>query len=224
MSTTCKQRATTHNATQTEHPHWKNLFFLFKVLFLHQQLSRSAFTETWPQRGSRRSLERNCLNKELCYVVDFDIRFQISSSPRRGKSDDSLCIHIHLCVALLCLNLTFLVNDSLASLGVHGLCVATAAATHYSLLCTLTWFSMEGFHLYLLIIRVFNIHVNRYLLKLSLVGWGECSKSTVKTSMIRLGVISEKWNSFTQLHMVLSSLISSELEGSLDLFSFHSCI
>ncbi|XP_014030687.1 adhesion G protein-coupled receptor G3 isoform X2 [Salmo salar] len=90
----------------------------------------------------------------------------------RGKSDDSLCIHIHLCVALLCLNLTFLVNDSLASLGVHGLCVATAAATHYSLLCTLTWFSMEGFHLYLLIIRVFNIHVNRYLLKLSLVGWG----------------------------------------------------
>ncbi|XP_029577761.1 adhesion G protein-coupled receptor G3 isoform X3 [Salmo trutta] len=91
---------------------------------------------------------------------------------RRGKSDDSLCIHIHLCVALLCLNLTFLINDSLASLGVHGLCVATAAATHYSLLCTLTWFSLEGFHLYLLIIRVFNIHVNRYLLKLSLVGWG----------------------------------------------------
>ncbi|XP_029523579.2 adhesion G-protein coupled receptor G5-like isoform X2 [Oncorhynchus nerka] len=93
---------------------------------------------------------------------------------RRGKSDDSLCIHIHLCVALLCLNLTFLINDSLASLGVHGLCVATAAATHYSLLCTLTWFSLEGFHLYLLIIRVFNIHVNRYLLKLGLVGWGEC--------------------------------------------------
>nr|XP_046201080.1 adhesion G protein-coupled receptor G3-like [Oncorhynchus gorbuscha] len=91
---------------------------------------------------------------------------------RRGKSDDSLCIHIHLCVALLCLNLTFLINDSLASLGVHGLCVATAAATHYSLLCTLTWFSLEGFHLYLLIIRVFNIHVKRYLLKLGLVGWG----------------------------------------------------
>ncbi|CAB1339591.1 unnamed protein product [Coregonus sp. 'balchen'] len=91
---------------------------------------------------------------------------------RRGKSDDSLCIHIHLCVALLCLNLTFLTNDSLASLGVHGLCVATATATHYSLLCTLTWFSLEGFHLYLLIIRVFNIHINRYLLKLGLVGWG----------------------------------------------------
>ncbi|KAK6294719.1 hypothetical protein J4Q44_G00355490 [Coregonus suidteri] len=91
---------------------------------------------------------------------------------RRGKSDDSLCIHIHLCVALLCLNLTFLTNDSLASLGIHGLCVATATATLYSLLCTLTWFSLEGFHLYLLIIRVFNIHFNRYLLKLGLVGWG----------------------------------------------------
>eukprot|EP00063_Salmo_salar_P007257 XP_013982092.1 PREDICTED: probable G-protein coupled receptor 97 [Salmo salar] len=91
---------------------------------------------------------------------------------RRGKSADSLCVHIHLCVALLCLNLTFLINGSLASLGVHGLCVAMAAATHYSLLCTLTWFSLEGFHLYLLIIRVFSIHVNRYLLKLCLVGWG----------------------------------------------------
>jgi membrane-anchored protein YejM (alkaline phosphatase superfamily) len=95
-------------------------------------------------------------------------------------------------VALLCLNLTFLINDSLASLGVHGLCVATAAATHYSLLCTLTWFSLEGFHLYLLIIRVFNIHINRYLLKLGLVGWGECSKSMGRTSMTGLYLINEK--------------------------------
>ncbi|XP_010889697.3 adhesion G protein-coupled receptor G3 [Esox lucius] len=91
---------------------------------------------------------------------------------RRGKSIDSINIHINLCVSLLCLNLTFLINDSLASLSIHWLCVVTAAATHYSLLCTLTWFSLEGFHLYLLIIRVFNIHFHRYLLKLGLVGWG----------------------------------------------------
>ncbi|KAJ7985822.1 hypothetical protein DPEC_G00344450 [Dallia pectoralis] len=91
---------------------------------------------------------------------------------RRGKSMDSINVHIHMCISLLCLNLTFLINDSLASLGIHWLCVVTAAATHYSLLCTLTWFVLEGFHLWLLIIRVFNIHFHRYLLKLGLVGWG----------------------------------------------------
>ncbi|XP_052007222.1 adhesion G protein-coupled receptor G3-like isoform X2 [Xyrauchen texanus] len=43
---------------------------------------------------------------------------------------------------------------------------------HWCLLATFTWTAIEGFHMYLLLVRVFNIYIKRYLLKLSLVGWG----------------------------------------------------
>ncbi|KAG9352516.1 hypothetical protein JZ751_020930, partial [Albula glossodonta] len=91
---------------------------------------------------------------------------------RRNNSDHLLNIHVNLSAALMFLNLTFVINDSLASLNIHGVCVFIGAATHFFLLCTITWFAIEGFHLYLLIIRVFNTYFRKYLLKLALVGWG----------------------------------------------------
>ncbi|XP_078800813.1 adhesion G-protein coupled receptor G2-like [Oryzias latipes] len=47
-----------------------------------------------------------------------------------------------------------------------------ALALHYFLLATLCWMALEGFHLYLLIFKVFNIYISRYLLKVSVIGWG----------------------------------------------------
>ncbi|XP_047218369.1 adhesion G-protein coupled receptor G2 [Girardinichthys multiradiatus] len=52
------------------------------------------------------------------------------------------------------------------------LCLYVALLLHYSLLASFTWMALEGFHLYLLLVKVFNIYVRRYLLKLSVVGWG----------------------------------------------------
>ncbi|MEQ2162768.1 hypothetical protein GOODEAATRI_023156 [Goodea atripinnis] len=80
--------------------------------------------------------------------------------------------------ALLCLHLSFLscnfwiflLNEKEDSWVCRGL----GLFLHWSLLATLTWVALEGFHLYLLLIRVFNIYVRRYLLKLCIVGWGEC--------------------------------------------------
>ncbi|XP_036400087.1 adhesion G-protein coupled receptor G2-like [Megalops cyprinoides] len=106
-------------------------------------------------------------------VVFLTLVLFIHAVSRRSKSEHSLSIHLHLCVALLCLNLTFLINDSLTALGIGEVCILIAAVMHFSLLATLTWFAIEGFHLYLLVVRVFNIHFRRYLLKLALAGWGE---------------------------------------------------
>ncbi|XP_061922188.1 adhesion G protein-coupled receptor G3-like [Entelurus aequoreus] len=87
--------------------------------------------------------------------------------PERGVG-----LHMHLTVALLCLHLCFLA----CSLGARGAgswpCGALGLLLHWSLLATITWSALEGFHLYLLLVRVFNIYIRRYLLKLSVVGWG----------------------------------------------------
>ncbi|KAM6942722.1 adhesion G protein-coupled receptor G3-like [Xenentodon cancila] len=85
-------------------------------------------------------------------------------------------LHMQLSGALFCLHLSFLFcslwfwlpNTSGNSLVCKGL----GLFLHWSLLATFTWIALEGFHLYLLLIKVFNIYIRKYLLKLSLVGWG----------------------------------------------------
>uniref|UniRef100_A0A8C6ZA40 Adhesion G protein-coupled receptor G5 n=1 Tax=Nothoprocta perdicaria TaxID=30464 RepID=A0A8C6ZA40_NOTPE len=92
---------------------------------------------------------------------------------RRKKSDDTTKIHMNLLGALFLLNSGFLLSEPLA-LATVGLCRAAAAFLHASLLCALAWMAAEAFHLYLLLIKVYNTYVQRYLLKLCLFGWGEC--------------------------------------------------
>ncbi|NXD15498.1 AGRG5 protein, partial [Nothocercus nigrocapillus] len=90
---------------------------------------------------------------------------------RRKKSDDTTKIHMNLLGALFFLNSGFLLSEPLAS-AAAGLCRAAAAFLHAGLLCTLAWMAAEAFHLYLLLIKVYNTYVQRYLLKLCLFAWG----------------------------------------------------
>ncbi len=95
-------------------------------------------------------------------------------------------IHVNLVIALILLNVHFFPSQAVAELSNTGLCFYIALALNYSLLASFSWMALEGFHLYLLLVRVFNIYIRRYLLKLSLVGWGElelprsgtCNQST----------------------------------------------
>lgn len=76
-------------------------------------------------------------------------------------------------MALLCLNLVFLVNSWLSSWGVYGLCVAVAAMMHYFLLASFTWMGLEAIHMYFALVKVFNVYVPSYILKLCALGWGK---------------------------------------------------
>ncbi|XP_045888794.1 adhesion G-protein coupled receptor G1-like isoform X1 [Micropterus dolomieu] len=95
---------------------------------------------------------------------------------QRRRPEKAISLHMQLTGALLCLHLSFL----LCSFWVWQLkedeegwvCRILGLFLHWSLLATFSWSALEGFHLYLLLVRVFNIYVRRYLLKLSLVGWG----------------------------------------------------
>ncbi|XP_026184066.1 adhesion G-protein coupled receptor G2 [Mastacembelus armatus] len=82
-------------------------------------------------------------------------------------------ILIHLCFALLLLNLVFLVDSWLALYtDTLGLCISTAWFLHYFLLVAFTWMGLGAVHMYLALVKVFNSYVPRYILKFSLVGWG----------------------------------------------------
>ncbi|KAM7014928.1 adhesion G-protein coupled receptor G6-like [Tautogolabrus adspersus] len=91
---------------------------------------------------------------------------------RSNKMDHSISIHVSLSGALFLLNTTFLLTEWGATVEPVWVCVFVAALMHYSLLSCFTWMAIEALHLYLLLIKVFNTHYKRYLLKLSLAGWG----------------------------------------------------
>ncbi|XP_006779759.1 adhesion G-protein coupled receptor G2-like [Neolamprologus brichardi] len=91
---------------------------------------------------------------------------------RKLRQDVSMKVHINLVIALMLLNLHFLPSQAVAAGSPSGLCLYMALLLHYSLLATFSWMALEGFHLYLLLVKVFNIYVKKYLLKLSVVGWG----------------------------------------------------
>ena len=80
---------------------------------------------------------------------------------------------MNLHASVLLLNVAFLLSPVLARAG--AACTALAAILHFALLSCLTWMAIEGFNLYLLLVRVYNIYIRRYMLKLCAVGWGKQS-------------------------------------------------
>ncbi|XP_065117634.1 adhesion G-protein coupled receptor G5-like [Paramisgurnus dabryanus] len=102
-----------------------------------------------------------CAVSMLSYSVDSNARKEVSTS-----------IHVSLSAALFLLNISFMLSEWAATLTLKEVCVFIAVTIHYSLLCCFTWMAIEALHLYLLMIRVFNIHIKHYMVKLSLFGWG----------------------------------------------------
>ncbi|XP_029904309.1 adhesion G-protein coupled receptor G1 [Myripristis murdjan] len=111
----------------------------------------------------------------LLSVILTIISLAIYMHLQRRRPDKAIGVHMHLTGALLCLHLCFLLCSLWAWLDQgeeDWVCQAAGLLLHWSLLATFSWVALEGFHLYLLLVRVFNIYVRRYLLKLSLLGWG----------------------------------------------------
>ncbi len=109
----------------------------------------------------------------------FRIRYKqiisIHHSPYRKKQcEHSVIIHVQLSGSLFLLHISFLCSVWFSGhRDIDSVCQALGLLLHWCLLATFTWTAIEGFHLYLLLVRVFNIYIKKYLLKLSLVGWGE---------------------------------------------------
>lgn len=92
---------------------------------------------------------------------------------RKLRRDNPSKILINLSVALLGLNMLFLVNSWFASFDSDELCIAVAAIQHYFLLAAFTWMGLEAINMYLALVKVFNAYVPSYILKCCALGWGE---------------------------------------------------
>ncbi|XP_051514030.1 adhesion G-protein coupled receptor G2-like [Myxocyprinus asiaticus] len=88
------------------------------------------------------------------------------------RRDNPSKILINLSVALLGLNMLFLVNSWFASFNTNGLCITVAAFQHYFFLATFIWMGLEAINMYLALVKVFNSYVPSYILKFCALGWG----------------------------------------------------
>ncbi|XP_053932056.1 adhesion G-protein coupled receptor G4 isoform X2 [Cuculus canorus] len=88
------------------------------------------------------------------------------------RRDNPSKILLNLCAALLMLNMVFLINSWLSSFNQPGLCITVAVLLHYFLLAAFTWMCLESVHLYLALVKVFNVYVPKYILKCCIAGWG----------------------------------------------------
>ncbi|KAL6468916.1 hypothetical protein MHYP_G00224400 [Metynnis hypsauchen] len=104
-------------------------------------------------------------------VVFTSIALMLFLCHRKIKAEHSVIIHMQLTGSLFLLHFFFLAS-SFWSKAEGAACLSLGLILHWALLGTLTWTAIEGFHLYLLLVRVFNIYIRRYTLKLSLLGWG----------------------------------------------------
>ncbi|XP_067455735.1 adhesion G-protein coupled receptor G6 [Thunnus thynnus] len=88
------------------------------------------------------------------------------------RRDHPSKILINLSAALLGMSMLFLLDSWLSSFFNYGLCIATAATLHYFLLASFTWMGLEAVHMYLALVKVFNIYIPSYILKFCVAGWG----------------------------------------------------
>lgn len=89
------------------------------------------------------------------------------------RKDTPSKILIQLCLALLLLNLVFLLDGWLALYpDAVGLCISTAFFLHYFLLASFTWMALEAVHMYLALVKVFNTYISRFMVKIGFAGWG----------------------------------------------------
>ncbi|KAM4542046.1 adhesion G-protein coupled receptor G5-like isoform 2-T2 [Odontesthes bonariensis] len=89
---------------------------------------------------------------------------------RNVRANRATKILINLLVAMLILNLSFLVNADIAKLENFIACMAIAMILHYSMLATFTWFFMQALHLYFHL-RKIPAEIKHYIWKICIAGW-----------------------------------------------------
>eukprot|EP00057_Strongylocentrotus_purpuratus_P015018 XP_011669492.1 PREDICTED: protein jagged-1 isoform X6 [Strongylocentrotus purpuratus] len=114
-----------------------------------------------------------CAISIVCLVIAIASYLSVKKIRRSQTHKIFIC----LCTTLLCLytvSLAIIALDTEFQYAEVELipCSVLAALVHYFVLSSLTWMGIEGFNTYLVIIKVFNTYIPKFMIKASIVGWG----------------------------------------------------
>eukprot|EP00057_Strongylocentrotus_purpuratus_P001662 XP_001200617.3 PREDICTED: uncharacterized protein LOC764348 [Strongylocentrotus purpuratus] len=114
----------------------------------------------------------------------------ISNRALREKQTNQ--IFICLCLTLLCLYLAFIVMMSLDSTKRQyqvkaAPCGFITALVHYFVLSSITWMGVEGYNTYLIIVKIFDTYIPRFMVKAGAVAWGIPAMIVIVTGAIAQG-------------------------------------
>ncbi|XP_070568337.1 adhesion G-protein coupled receptor G2-like [Ptychodera flava] len=92
----------------------------------------------------------------------------------RKTHDKATKILINLCFALFMALLFFLIGSFAIEYEstLPGFCTSIAVLLHYFLLAVMMWMALEAVHLYLMLVKVFEIYISHFMIKFCLIGWG----------------------------------------------------
>ncbi|XP_064632219.1 uncharacterized protein LOC135490733 isoform X2 [Lineus longissimus] len=86
--------------------------------------------------------------------------------------DKSGKILINLCVAMLLLNICFLLAAHKATLVYNPICIIFSVLLHYFLLTTMMWMCVEAVNMYQMLVTVFKSYEANFIVKRCLAAWG----------------------------------------------------
>ncbi|XP_071826317.1 uncharacterized protein [Apostichopus japonicus] len=91
-------------------------------------------------------------------------------SSKKLRSNRPKQIILNLSISLLGLYFCFVIGIN--QTGRYGICVSFGALTHFFLLASVTWMSIEAVNMYLLFVKVINSTIRNFLPKACVIGWG----------------------------------------------------
>nr|XP_054761346.1 adhesion G-protein coupled receptor G2-like [Lytechinus pictus] len=106
----------------------------------------------------------------------------------REKQTNS--IFICLCATLLCLYISFIVmmmlDTARQECRIKDIgCGFIAGLIHYFVLSSMTWMGVEGYNTYLIIVKIFNTYIEKFMYKAAAVAWGLPAMIVIVTGFIR---------------------------------------
>ncbi|XP_030840644.1 adhesion G-protein coupled receptor G2-like [Strongylocentrotus purpuratus] len=152
------------------------------------------YAEDKPPKPALRLLSIiGCAISCVCLVIAIASYLSVKKIRRSQTHKIFIC----LCTTLLCLYTVSLAIIALDTEFKHAEvelipCTVLAALVHYFVLSSLTWMGIEGFNTYLVIVKVFNTYIPKFMIKASIVGWGIPAVIVAATGGITMNYYAEE--------------------------------
>ncbi|XP_072178844.1 adhesion G-protein coupled receptor G6-like [Diadema setosum] len=97
-----------------------------------------------------------------------------TNKKRQLRSDRRTRVLLNLLVALLLMNVFFIVDAAISESGNPGdvPCKLLGALLHFGLLTAVAWMGLEAWHMYLALVKVFDSYRSHLMKKMGAIGWG----------------------------------------------------